>query len=223
MKKIYSLLAAFFMAAFMSAQLTTEIVSPGVFKLTYGASDDYSFYEPGFEVPTFYVHCWISEADNTQGILFEDAWSNSNVTMNYDADAHAYIGFIDLNTKVFTNSNNTVAGGTTVQKIGIVFKDLQDGATHQSPNGEVVGPTTLPTMAVSDVASAQKSVVAGGKLFTSKKGILNLSVYDFGGNLVKKTSVKADGNAIELNLQKKGFYILNISDSKSVENVKFSY
>jgi len=223
MKKIYSVLAVLFMAAFMSAQLTTEIVSPGVFKLTYGASDDYSFYDPGFEVPTFYVHCWITESDNTEGVLFEDAWSNSNVTMNYDETAHAYIGTIDLNTKLFTNSNNTVSGGTTVQKIGIVFKDQQNGASHQSADTVVMGPTILPVLAVSDAVSAKKSAVAGGKLFTSKKGILNLSVYDFAGNLVKKSCVKSDGNAIELNLPKRGFYILNIANGKSIENLKFSY
>ena len=55
MKKL-SLLLAFFAAVTISAQFTVQTISQGVVKLTYGASNDYSIYDPGFEVPTFYVH-----------------------------------------------------------------------------------------------------------------------------------------------------------------------
>ncbi len=223
MKKIYSLFLAIMVSATMSAQLVTEIVSPGVFKLTYGAANDYSFYDPGFGTPTFWVHTWITTADNSAGISYDDSWANSNVTMDWDATANAYVGYINLNTKTFTNTNNTVAGGTTVQKVGIVFKNQQNGATAQSADGSVVGPTTLPTMAVSDAALAKKSIVVDGKLYTAKKGALTVKVYDFSGKLLKNTTVKADGNAIELNLPKNGNYILNLSDAQSAESIKFRY
>ena len=82
MKKFYSLLLALFITTTATAQLQTQITSAGVFKITYGAANDYSFYDPGFGVPTFYVHCFVNAADNTAGTAFEDAWSNSTVTMN---------------------------------------------------------------------------------------------------------------------------------------------
>ncbi|WP_297985926.1 T9SS type A sorting domain-containing protein [uncultured Chryseobacterium sp.] len=223
MKKLYSLFIALFAIVTLSAQLTTQVVSPGVFKLTYGAANDYSFYNPGFGTQTFYVHTWILAADNSANISYEDAWSNSNVAMNWDAAAGAYVGTIDLNTKTFTNSNNTVAAGTTVQKVGIVFKNNQNGATNQSSDAYVNGPTTLPVLAVGDVKGiAKKSLFAEGKLYTAQKGNLTLEVYEFGGKLVKTMKVSANDSAIDLNLSKKGLYLVKIAGSNT-EVVKFSY
>jgi len=223
MRKFYSLAFALVASVAVSAQLTTQIMSPGVFKLTYGAANDYSFYDPGFEVPTFYVHTWILSADNTANISYDDAWSNSNVTMNWDSVANAYVGTIDLNTKIFTNSNNKVVGGTTVQKVGIVFKDMQNGASKQSVDSSVQGPTTLATLAVSESGSKIKSQVASGKLFTSAKGSIDLTVYDFGGKVIKTLKANANGSPIELNLSQKGMYLVKISGDNVAEVVKFVY
>lgn len=222
MKKFYSLFAALMLAFTANAQLVTEVSAPGVFKLTYGAENDYSFYDPGFEVPTFYVHTWITTENNTEAVSFDDSWSNSNVTMNWDSSANAYVGYVDLNTKLFTNTNNTVAAGTTVQKIGLVFKDLQNGATKQSADGEAVGPTTLPAMGLNGTALSAKSYVVKGQLYTDLKGNLNISVYEMGGKLVKNMNVKADANGIDLNVNKNGLYLVTVSNGTSQEVVKFA-
>lgn len=223
MRKFYSLALAMLAGVAVSAQLTSEVVSAGVFKLTYGAANDYSFYDPGFEVATFYVHTWILPADNSASIAYDDAWSNSNVTMNWSATDNAYIGMIDLNSKLFTNSNNTVSAGTTVQKVGIVFKDQQNGATKQSTDSSVVGPTTLATMAVSESNGKAKSQVASGKLFTSAKGNIDLTVFDFGGKVIKMMKVNATGTPIDLNLNQKGLYLVKISGAGVSEVVKFAH
>jgi len=222
MRKFYSLALALVASVAVSAQLTTQIVSAGVFKLTYGASNDYTFYDPGFQVPTFYVHTWILSADNSANMSYDDAWSNSNVTMNWDSTANAYVGTIDLNSKMFTNSNNKVAAGTTVQKIGIVFKDQQNGATKQSGDSSVQGPTTLPTLAVSEAGGKSKSQVAAGKLFTSAKGNIDLTVYDFGGKVIKTLKVNANGSPIDLNVSEKGLFLVQISSDNVSEVVKFA-
>ena len=65
MKRLYSLFLALIIATTASAQIQTEVLSPGVFKLTYGATDDYTLYDPGFEVPTFYVHCFVNAVANS--------------------------------------------------------------------------------------------------------------------------------------------------------------
>ncbi|MFC4164488.1 T9SS type A sorting domain-containing protein [Epilithonimonas zeae] len=223
MRKFYSLALAMLAGVAVSAQLTTQVVSAGVFKLTYGAANDYSFYDPGFEVPTFYVHTWITQADNSANISYDDSWNNSNVTMNWSAADNAYVGIIDLNTKTFTNTNNIVSGGTTVQKVGIVFKDQQNGASKQSADSSVVGPTTLATMAVSESNGKSKSQVAAGKLFTSVKGNLDITVYDFGGKVIKTLKVNANGNPIDLNLSQKGMFLATISGNNISEVVKFAY
>ena len=206
----------------LSAQLTYT-VSNGVYNLTYGKSGDWSFYDPQSQ-PTFYVHVWSaqSDGDNNQG-NFDDAWTNSNTTMTWSAADNAYIGTINLNTKLFTNSNNTMPTGTVVQRIGVVFKNKSNGADFQSGDRDLEGPTTLTTLAVSESNGKAKSQVAAGKLFTSAKGNLDITVYDFAGKVIKTLKTNANGNPIDLNLSQKGLYLVKISGNNVSEVVKFAY
>ena len=206
----------------LSAQLTYT-VSNGVYNLTYGKSGDWSFYNPQSQ-PTFYVHVWSnqSDGDNNQG-NFDDAWTNSNTTMTWSDTEAAYVGTINLNTKLFTNSNNTMPQGTVVQRIGVVFKNKSNGADFQSVDRDLEGPTTLTTLAVSESNGKAKSQVAAGKLFTSAKGNLDLTVYDFGGKVIKTLKTNANGNPIDLNLSQKGLYLVKISGNNFSEVVKFAY
>lgn len=222
MKKIYSLMLAALAGVTLSAQLTYT-VSNGVYNLTYGKSGDWSFYDPQSQ-PTFYIHVWSaqSDGDNNQG-NFDDAWSNSNTTMTWSDTEGAYVGTINLNSKLFTNSNNTMPAGTVVQRIGVVFKNKQNGADFQSGDRDLEGPTTLTTLALSEARSKTRSQVAAGKLFTSAKGNLDLTVYDFGGKVIKTLKINANGNPIDLNLSQKGMYLLTISGTNISESVKFAY
>lgn len=135
----------------------------------------------------------------------------------------AYVGTINLNSKLFTGSNSTMSSGTVVQRIGIVFKNKSNGADFQSGDRDLDGPTTLTTLAISESNGKAKSQVASGKLFTSAKGNLDLTVYDFVGKVIKTLKVNANGNPIELNLNQKGLYLVKISGNNTSEVVKFSY
>jgi len=221
MRKFYFLGLALLAGVSAFGQLTYT-VSNGVYKLTYGKTADWSFYNPQ-SAPTFYVHVWSSQTDgdNNKG-NFDDAWTNSNTTMTWDAMENAYVGTIDLNTKLFTNSNSTMPVGTVVQRIGVVFKNQSSGATSQSVDKDLEGPTTLTTLAVSDANGKTKSQVAAGKLFTSAKGNVDLTVYDFGGKVIKTMKVNANGNPIDLNVSQKGLFLVQISGNNVSEVVKFA-
>lgn len=222
MKKFYSLLVALLLTATVSAQLTTQVTSPGVFKITYGAANDYTIYSPGFEVPTFYVHCFVNAADNNTGTAFEDAWSNSTVTMNWDAVAMAYVGIIDLNSKMFTQTGAKIPAGTTVNKVGMVFKNLQNGADFQSGDLVANGPTTIITLGVSGTTLKAKSSVVNGQLRTALSGSLSLEVYEMSGKLVNSFKANSNGNAIDLNVNKAGIYLVKIINGSNSEVVKFA-
>lgn len=223
MKKFYSLLLAAFVAITTTAQVQTEVTSDGIFKVTYGASNDYSFYDPGFEVPTFYIHTFVNAGDNSTGSAFEDAWSNSTVTMNWDNAVMAYVGTINLNSKTFTQTNAQIPVGTTVNKVGMVFKDLQDGATKQSADTFAEGPTVIvTTLAVGNNVLLGKSTIVNGKLITAQKGNLNLEVYEMSGKLVRSFKAVSNGNAIDLNLTKNGLYLVKITNGTHREVVKFA-
>lgn len=223
MKKFYSLLLTAFVAISTTAQVQTQVTSDGIFKVTYGATNDYSFYDPGFEVPTFYIHTFVNAGDNSTGSAFEDAWSNSTVTMNWDNAVMAYVGTINLNSKTFTQTNAQIPVGTTVNKVGMVFKDLQDGATKQSADTFAEGPTVIvTTLAVGNNVLLGKSTVINGKLITPQKGNLNLEVYEMSGKLVRSFKAVSNGNAIDLNLNKNGLYLVKITNGTNREVVKFA-
>ncbi len=224
MKKLYALFLTFFALVAVSAQLVITNVSQGVVKMTYGQANDYSLYSPGVGTPSFWAHLWIP------GTTYTDAWSNSNVEMVWNPAISAYEATVNFNTKVWTGNtapNDVLPANTTVSNFGIVFKNQQNGATMQSADimansKGFTGTTTLGTMSVSDLNNLKgKSFVAEGALYTSKKGNLNVSVYDFSGRTVKTINVKADGNPIDLNISQKGMYILRVSNGTENEVVKF--
>lgn len=221
MRKFYFLGLALLASATAFGQLTYT-VNNGEYKLTYGKTGDYSFYDPQSQ-PTFYVHVWSSQTDgdNNKG-NFDDSWNNSNTTMTWSAADNAYIGTINLNTKLFTNSNNTMPAGTVVQRIGVVFKNKSNGSDFQSGDRDLEGPTTLAALAVSEANGKGKSQVAAGKLFTSAKGNVDLTVYDFGGKVIKTMKVNANGNPIDLNVSQKGLFLVQISGNNVSEVVKFA-
>ncbi|TDX84184.1 T9SS type A sorting domain-containing protein [Epilithonimonas xixisoli] len=221
MRKIYSLALALMAGATAFGQLT-HTVNNGEFKITYGKTADWSIYDPQ-GAPTIYLHVWSSQTDgdNDKG-NFDDSWNNSTSTLTWDATENAYVGTVNLNTKVFSNSNNTMPAGTVVQRIGIVMKDQSNGATRQSADKDLEGPTTLTTMAVVEANGKAKSQVAAGKLFTSAKGNVDLTVFDFGGKVIKTMKVNATGTPIDLNLNQKGLYLVKISGAGVSEVVKFA-
>ena len=222
MRKFYSLVAALVLSTTATAQLETAITSPGVFKITYGAANDYSFYAPGLNVEKFYIHCFVNSGDNSTGNAYNDSWNNSTVTMNWDAGLSAYVGTINLNEKTFTNSNNVIPTGTTVQKVGMVFKNLQNGSDFQSADAFTNGPTTLSTLAVSDTKVKAKFSIVSGQLYTTQKGNMNVEVYEMSGKLVKSFTAVATGNVIDLNVPKNGIYLVKISNGATSEVVKFA-
>lgn len=226
MKKLSSLILTLFISAMFYAQFNIQVVSPGVVNLSYGATNDYTLYEPGFEVPTFYVHCWTNATDNSTGEAYDDSWMNSTVAMNWDNVAGAYVGTINLKEKVFTNGDKILPAGTTVSNMGFVFKDLQSGATKQSGNLTASDfgftPTTIVLLGVSNNATVKKSVVAGGKLYSALKGNATISVYEMSGKMVANFQTKNEGNAIELNVAKNGIYLVKITVGTQTEVVKFA-
>ena len=225
MKKLYSLLTVLFTVTFISAQLVVTNVSAGVIKLTYGQSNDYSLYGPGVGTTSFWVHTWIpSTAHN-------DAWTNSNVEMIWNAGISAYEATIDLNTKVFTNSNTTVPANTTVDEMGMVFKNQQNGATSQSSDIIIggstdaygfTGTTTQGSLGISEFSNLKnKTLVSKGMLYTTKEGTLDITVFDFNGRMIKNMKVNASSNLIDLGVEKEGAYIVRVSNNEGTEAIKF--
>ena len=131
-----------------------------------------------------------------------------------------------MKNKLFTNTNNSFPIGTTVSNMGFVFKDLQNGNTKQSGDLKASDygftPATISVLGVSNNSLTKKSVVADGKLFSSLKGNLTISVYEMSGKLVRNFNQNATENGIDLNMNNKGIYLVKITNGAQSEVVRFA-
>lgn len=98
------------------------------------------------------------------------------------------------------------------------------GTVYSNNNGD----NFIASFSITDVLSAadfagpvKKYVVADGKLLSTTKGNLDITIYDFNGKILKTMMVKANGNAIDLKITQRGIYLAKISDGNSFEVVKF--
>ena len=78
---------------------------------------------------------------------------------------------------------------------------------------------TVNTLATGETVKKSKSFVSEGKLYTNKQGNLSVQVVDFSGRIIKTITTKASSNGIELNLPKKGNYLVKVNN----EVVKIAY
>lgn len=117
-------------------------------------------------------------------------------------------------------------GGTFPSGTGVLNSDDADNipttpGTYDVTFNRLTGEYafTVSTLATGETVKKSKSFVSEGKLYTNKQGNLSVQVVDFSGRIIKTITTKASSNGIELNLPKKGNYILKLND----EVIKFAY
>lgn len=83
-------------------------------------------------------------------------------------------------------------------------------------------PVTISSLAVLDLSKIEnKSFVNQGKLYTKLRGELSLEIYDMSGKVVEKQRVIATDQALLLNIQQKGNFILKLTQNNQTQVVKF--
>lgn len=226
MKKFYSLLLVVFAVIFSYSQalltITQTPAGSGVYTITYNDSaNGWAFYDP-YSQPIG-VYLWLNPSDTSVNSPYNDAWGNITTQLTWDGTN--YSGTINLNTHNFNNTGGVLPAGTTVNELHFLFTEYPVGNNSHQTSDKLASaygftPTTTSALGTIDINSSNfKSFVSGGKLYTSKKGNVNVQVVDFSGRVIKTFSAKSTTNGIELNLPKKGNYILKIEN----EVVKFAY
>lgn len=125
------------------------------------------------------------------------------------------------------NNWDTSWGGTFPSGIGVLNSTSAADNIPTTPGyydvtfNRLTGEYTfkVSTLATGETVKKSKSFVSEGKLYTNKQGNLSVQVVDFSGRIIKTITTKASSNGIELNLPKKGNYILKLND----EVIKFAY
>ena len=126
-----------------------------------------------------------------------------------------YTASVDLST--------LYSAGVTISEIKYIYnygsnKNPSSGGFNATSAGFKLV-TISSTLGTIENASKTKSFFSEGKLYTSQKGNLDIQVYDFSGKLVKKLNANNVSSGLELNLPKKGNYLVKVNN----EVVKIAY
>ena len=244
MRKIYSLFFILFAFVSYSAQATGVFESYAVLKINGGGNTYYDLQASttnldfnGLDLGTF---------TNGQTLVFvggeNKTWKNgggdvtggrihyrvytgtpsgsfSNVSFNWIQN----LGNGNQKWGATTGTTNVLSGLPNGEYTLEVYTeaDTNLGARYSNNGGANYKATftVSNTLATGETAKKAKSFVSEGKLYTNKQGNLSVQVVDFSGRVIKTISAKASSNGIELNLPKKGNYILKLND----EVIKFAY
>lgn len=226
MKKFYSLLLVIFTTLVVSAQALLSIVktSEGVYTMTYNDSaNGWAFYDPMSQ--PIGVYLFINAADSSANANYNDAWTNITTQLTWDGTN--YSGTINLNSHNFNQTGGILPAGTTVNQLNFLFTEFPTGnGSHQTSDklGTAFGftPSTTVSLGVSTSAVKAKSSIINGQLRTALAGNLSLEIYEMGGKLVRSLKANSNGNAIDLNINKSGIYLLKITNGSESEVVKFA-
>ncbi len=185
--------------------------------------NDWSFFDPYYDSLMLYV--FIKPEQNSDGQNLWDDWGTFAAEMTWNDTVGARQATLNLKDYVFQHGGK-IQDGNTISDFGyILIRKPESGDWAQTDDlmasKHGFKPFTLPVLSTSQMAVMQKSSIIDGKLRTSVRGLLTLSVYDFSGALIKHFQVKNQGQDIELNIPTKGNYILHITSEGVQETLKF--
>lgn len=122
-----------------------------------------------------------------------------------------------------SNTTNVLSGldpGTyTLEVYYVAFTNVGNRYSNNGGSNYKATFTITTTLGTQENALKNKSYVIAGKLYSPKQENLNVQVVDFSGRVIKTMNVKSSSNGVELNLTKRGNYILKVND----EVIKFAY
>lgn len=245
MRKIYSLILILFLFAFVSYSAQAGInQSYAILKINGGVNTYYDLQaftdNPDFNganLGTFtngqtlvFVggenKTWkIEGGDVTGGKIFYRVYTGtpsgafSDMNFNWIQD----LAFNDQKWGSTSGTTDVLAGlpnGVyTLEVYTVAYTNLGTEYSNNGGDNFKATFTVSNTLATGETAKKSQSFVSEGKLYTNKQGILSVLVVDYSGRVIKTISAKASSNGIELNLPKKGNYILKVND----EVIKFAY
>lgn len=240
MKKIYFLLITLLSIGFANAQDAGIFESYAILNVNNGGNTYYDL-QATTGNPDFNGLDLGSFNSATQSIIFKGGemktWKNSGGNVNggniryvvyptaspsssFSSISYSWISDLgngDQKWGGLSGTTNVLAGLTIGNYTIEVYTDADTNVgTKYSSNGGANYKATFTVSSALDVndinKSNFKSFVTEGKLYTSQKGNLDIQVYDFSGKLVKKLNANSASNGVELNLPKKGNYIVKVNN-----------
>ena len=247
MKKIYFLLLTVLSLGFLNAQDAGIFESYAILNVNNGGNTYYDLQATtgntdfnGLDLGAFNsatqsivfvggeMKTWKNSGGNvTGGNIRYVVYPTASPSSSFSSISYSWISDLGNGDQKWGDSSGTtnILAGLPIGNYTIeVYTDADTNVgTKYSSNGSANYKATFTvssSLAVGDInKSKTPSFFSEGKLYTSQKGNLDVQVYDFSGKLVKKFNANNVSSGLELNLPKKGNYLVKVNN----EVVKIAY
>ncbi len=186
---------------FTFGQLTLTNQTDGIVSVEYGASGDYSLYDPQGDTE-IYLYLWIN-ADQTNpqlSGLYNDDWGDTSslIVITYDTNTQKYTGTIDFNTHDFSGEG-IIPTGTQINNFNLILRNLAGDRQSADLVASDYGFQPTTTAGLTELNADEVMYFSNGQLYIYPeftKQNVDIQVFDMSG----KTILKQIGVQKPLNL-----------------------
>ncbi|MCF6279325.1 MAG: T9SS type A sorting domain-containing protein [Flavobacteriaceae bacterium] len=210
MKQIYIFILALFIGVNSYSQLSLTSTPNGVVSVSYGASGDFSLYNPGADPVVLYL--WVPDTMNSQNIFYGDDWNGSLINLTWDGTAH--VGTIDLNMRNFS-TGGIIPTGTTVTDFMLILRHSSGAPQSADLTASTYG-YSLSVLPVEDFSRISLNLYTSVDMLhisglKSNEGYTT-SIFDTMGRQIINTT--SNSNQIDISALKTAVYFVTLETSE---------
>lgn len=227
------LLLAFLGFSFVNAQLVVTPnpfnINSGIITVTYGASGDYSIYDPQSN-PNLYLYTGLETDGVASTWDYHDTWTDlaTLIPLTWNTTANAYVATFDIGGRSYTeetsNTLMTIPSGTNVNDWYFIIRNADGSSQSADLFGTNYG--FAPSLATSNFnMNSVKFNVNNNTISTDAQGKIEIEIYSILGQKVTNYKVENYDSILNLplTLTQKGVYIATLKNNDQVKSVKFVY
>ncbi len=213
MKKLSLLfiVSLFWQIGFTQLSLTNQ--GNGVVLVDYGASTDYSIYDPQGDTQ-IYLYLWINADQTTPNLsaTYNDDWNDTAglIVLNYDNNAQKFTGTIDFNTHNFSGEG-VVPQNTQINDFNLILRS-QDGSRQSADlSATNYGFQATTIVGMTEIKASEIIHFAQGKLFLNPdytRKLIDLQLFDMSGKMV--LNQRMNSHSYDLGQFKNAVYIIKV-------------
>lgn len=188
----------------------TSNLDDGVIEISYGASGDWSLYDPFFDPVVVYL--WVLDTDNSTGSTFQDSWNGTLAILSWNGSAH--VGSIDFRSHNFENLGGIMPIGTTMTNFNLILRnpagDRQSGNLTATDYGfsTAVLPVEEHILDNTNIFSYQNNLFIENLSTQS----YNMAIFDSMGKVVKQ--VNGNDNQVDISSLQSGLYFVTLKSAE---------
>lgn len=210
MKHFYIFIITLFIGVNAHSQLTLTNTANGIVSISYGASGDFSLYNPGADPVVLYL--WVPDTMNSQNTFYNDDWNGTLINLTWDGTAH--VGTIDLNTYSFS-TGGVIPTATTVSDFMLILRHSSGAPQSADLTASAYG-YSLSVLPVEDFSRTSLNLYS-----TADKVHINglksneeytLSIFDTMGRQVK--NLTSSSNQVDISILKTAVYFITLETSE---------